>query len=197
MRRRALLSTLAGTSTVALAGCGMVPGRKTLWPATRGGESHDDGTIERYVTFDAGGSKLASFGGDATPHDGGIALTTSLWHRDGTRVQRFRLRLAMPSADGDRYGEVSMLAPFAGDVGEPPDVSLSFSRRPPGLVVAVDDLDDLADETINTRLRVFPPETATTLTVDCSIDLTGSGLLGRQFTLDSELRFEFEAPPTG
>ncbi|WP_254547428.1 hypothetical protein [Halomarina pelagica] len=60
-------------------------------------------------------------------------------------------------------------------------------------MIEVDDLDDLADETISTLDLLVRPrsETATTLVVDGTIELASDDWFGGGYTLDGRLRLEF------
>jgi hypothetical protein len=87
---------------------------------------------------------------------------------------------------------VAVVSPVEGDSSPPPELTLSTPADGPGTRIEVTDLDDLADETISTLgFIIIPPANATTLTIDCTITLTGSGVLGSDYTLDGEFELRF------
>ena len=186
MHRRTVLSTVVAGGTVALAGCGTLGGDATLSDPERLTEA----TGRRSLSFTDGGEEIANFGADGAVDRGRINLDTELSHAEGTAVESISLRLAMP-ADGSA-ADVAVVSPVEGDSSPPPELTLSTPDDAPGTLVDVSDIDDLADETISTlSFVVTPPETATTLTIDCEIGLTEGGLFGSEYTLDGELELRF------
>jgi hypothetical protein len=94
--------------------------------------------------------------------------------------------------DGDSAPEVAVISPVEGDSSPPPELTLSTPADRPGTRIEVTDLDDLADETISTLgFLIIPPVNATTLTIDCTMRLTESGVLGSDYTLDGEFELRF------
>lgn len=103
------------------------------------------------------------------------------------------LRLWMPELATESPATVAVTSPVEGDSSPPPSISLYTSDRHLGTVIKITDLDDLADETISTlRLIVVPgSETATDLTIHSTIELSGGGSLGSDYTLEGELQLRY------
>lgn len=187
MRRRRLLTTLGAVGTAAVAGCGAVSGDETLSDPT----VVEDAPGRRTLVFAVDGDEVGHFGVDGRVADGTVRMDTELWHRSNTRVRSVRLHLwANPEHAATRIG---LDAPLQGDSSAPPDVTLSTPDRGRGVLVTVDDLDDLADETISTIDLFVDPgaDAATTVTVDCEIDLTGTGTFGTDYTLRGRMGLEY------
>jgi hypothetical protein len=189
VRRRELVAALGTAGTVTVAGCGAIRSGTTLSDPT--GKS--DGSGRRSLHFSSDGEEIGHFGVDGTVASDLIELRTEIWHRDETRVQSIELRVWMPETARDTSAEVAVVSPVEGDSSPPPNVRLSSPDRDLGTVIEIDDLDDLADETISTlELLVRPAsETATELSIDCTIELTSSGLLGSDYTLDGRLDLNY------
>ena len=130
----------------------------------------------------------------ATVSDGGVSLPVEIWHRDGTELTAIELRVRVTS-DGETVpARVWLGAPFAGDGGDRPAVSLYPAEDHRATVVDVHELGDLRDETTTMDLRVGPlVESATTVAVDGTLELTAGGTFGDSFTLEGTHEFAFEA----
>jgi hypothetical protein len=186
MNRRTALATFATAGGAALAGCGAMGGETTLSNPTLVTESDR----RRSLTFTDDGKEIANFGADGAVDGGRIDVDTELSHRSETAVDSISLRLAMP--DADRAASVAVVSPVEGDSSPPPELTLSTPADRRGTLVEVTDLDDLADETISTlSFVVTPPEAATTLTIDCEIDLSEGGLFGNEYTLEGTFDLQF------
>lgn len=76
-----------------------------------------------------------------------------------------------------------------------PSIALYAPPRKLGTSIEITDLDDLADETISTlNLIVIPgSDTATTLNIHATIELSGGGPLSSDYTLDAEVRLAYPA----
>lgn len=187
MQRRRFLTGLCSAGAIATAGCGALSSDRSLTDPT----VTTDSAGRRALVFTQDGDEIGHVGVDGHVDAGVIHLSTEIWHREGTRVDAIELRLWMPEA-GQTPAEVAVVSPVEGDSSPPPEVTLSTPDRKPGTVLAVTDLDDLADETISTLdLRVEPPETTTTLAVHATVELTETGVLSANYTLEGELRLEY------
>lgn len=191
MRRRTWLAALGTAGASALAGCGTVRSETALSSPT----VHTDSERRKGLQFTADGEEIGSIGADGAVSDGRIELSTEIWHREGTAVESIELHVWMPPATEGSPAEVALASPVQGDSSPPPAVTLSTSRDEPGAVIVIDDLDDLADETISTIDLVVTPgyDRATTLAIDSTIDLGSSSLLGDGYELDGQLELEFPA----
>jgi len=189
MRRRSYLATLAAAGAAATAGCGTVRSETTLSEP----DVHEESAHRRSLEFTADGEEVGSIGADGTVSDGRIDLSTEIWHREGTTVESIELHVWMPPAPEGSPAQVALASPVQGDSSPPPDVTLSAPRDEPGAVLEIDDLDDLADETISTIDLVVTPgyDRATTLVIDSTIDLGSSSMLDGGYELDGQLELEF------
>lgn len=88
--------------------------------------------------------------------------------------------------------DVAVVSPVGGDSSPPLSISLYSPSRNQGTVIEITDLDDLKGETISTLDLLVRPqsETAKTLKIETTIELTGGGLVGDDYTLDGQLRLE-------
>jgi len=191
VRRRSLLTALGTATAAGAAGCGALPGDQTLSDPT----VVEDAPGRRTLVFAVDGDEVGHFGVDGRIADGAVRMDTELWHRSNTRVRSVDLHLWVdPDHPATRIG---LGAPLAGDSSPPPEVTLSTPERGRGVVIAVSDLDDLADETISTvDLFVAPgADAATTVTVDCEIDLVGTATFGTDYTLRG--RMDLAYPDVG
>jgi hypothetical protein len=191
MRRRSLLAAAGTTGVAAVAGCGAFRTSETLSSPTVGGEGP-----RRHLLFTANGNEIASFGFDADYSAGTYDVGTELSHRDGTRVKSIELRVWMPTVEGDTPAQVAVASPVEGDSSAPPEVYLHTPDRGPGTLITVEDIDDLADETISTLdLVVRPASEPSTgvhpIAIDAAIELAGGGTFGTDYTLDGELELTF------
>ncbi|MFB6129047.1 MAG: hypothetical protein ABEJ47_04710 [Halorhabdus sp.] len=187
MQRRRFLAGLATAGSVVAAGCGAVSGDRTLSEPT----VTSDSPGRRALVFTRDGDEIGHVDVDGQIDSGVIDLSTEIWHREGTLVNAIELRLWTPGTDATP-AEVAVVSPIEGDSSPPPEVTLSTPDRKPGTVVAITDLDDLADETISTiDLNVDPPDAAGALAVHATVELTGAGLLGANYTLDGELELAY------
>lgn len=192
MRRRSFLAAAGATGVAATAGCSAFRTSESLMDPTVGGEGP-----RRYLLFTANGSELASFGFDADYSGGTYDVSTELSHRDGTRVKSFELRVWMPTVESDTPAKVAVVSPVEGDSSPPPEVYLHSPDRRPGTLITVEDLDDLADETISTldllvRHPGSEPSTGVhPISIHATIELAGGGTFGTDYTLDGELELTF------
>lgn len=183
MRRRRLLATLGAATATAGAGCGALPGDETLTDPT----VVEDDPGRRTLVFAVDGDEVGHFGVDGRVADGTVAMDTELWHRSNTRVRSLRLHLWVDPLD--TATRIGLGAPLEGDSSPPPKVTLSTPDRGRGVVIAVSDFDDLADETISTIDLFVDPgaDAATTVGVDCEIDLASSDTFGTDYTLEGQM----------
>lgn len=93
--------------------------------------------------------------------------------------------------DGCRRGR-RVISPVEGD-SSPPSIFLYSPKRDPGTIIEIDDIDDLKDETISTLDFIVRPrsETATTLVIEGTIELTSSGWIGTDYTLTGQLKLKY------
>jgi hypothetical protein len=188
MQRREFVAALGTAGIAGVAGCGAVRGDVTLSAPSVGGDSPG----RKYLEWSADGESVASFGVTGGVTSGIIDLfQTELSHRDGTEVTRIELRVRMPDADAP--ADVAVVSPVEGDSSPPPSLALYTPDDATGTVIEVTDLDDLADETIDTLEFIVRPhdETATELAIDVTIELAGGGVLGDDYTLNGELELSF------
>ncbi|WP_248299393.1 hypothetical protein [Halorhabdus amylolytica] len=188
MERRRFLAGLCGTGAIATPGCVAGLGERTL-PES---EVKRDSAGRRALVFRQGGDEIGHLGVDGRVDAGVIDLSTEIWHREGTTVDAIELRLWMPGT-GQSPAEVAVVSPVEGDSSPPPEISLYTPEGKRGTIVSITDLDDLADETISTLdLNVEPGSaTATTLIIHATIELTGNGILGPDYTVDGEFQLEY------
>jgi hypothetical protein len=179
VRRRELLTTLGAATAAGVAGCGALPGDETLSDPT----VVEDAPGRRTLVFAVDGDEVGHFGVDGRVAEGTVRMATELWHREGTRVRSVRLHLWVDPEDSAT--RIGLDAPLQGDSSPPPEVTLSTPERGRGVVIEISDLDDLADETISTIDLFVDPgaDAATTVTVDCEIDLASTGTFGTDYTL--------------
>lgn len=183
--RRAFLGTLASAGVVGVTGVGALRGHDRLSEPS----VHAESPRRRALEWRANGEAVGSLGVTGRPGDGAVELDTELWHRRNTSAERVELRLWMP----ETVAHVAVVSPVQGDSSPPPDVSLSAAPEVQGALVVLDDLDDLADETIDTLdLRVEPLSTsAEALAVDAMVRLDGNGWFDAGFTLTGRLNLRF------
>lgn len=186
MRRRTLIGSLACTGVVAVTGLGALRGHARLADPTVLAHS----PRRRALEWRSNDEPVGSLGVSGGVSDGAVALQTELWHRRTTRVRAIDLRVWAP---GPGAASVAVEAPVQGDASPPPDVSLSTTRDAPGTLVAVDDFDDLADETVRAlALRVTPRSgDVEALAFDATVRLDGAGWFDAGFTLTGRLDLEF------
>jgi hypothetical protein len=180
MRRRDLLGTVAVAGAASTAGCGFVPGDTAITDP----ELTEQGPGSAFLSFVDDGTEVGTFGVDVRADDGVYDVSTEHVHADGTKTTSLAVAVGVRGPDGPLDADVAVVAPLAGDQGDPPDVSLTVDRTRQAAVVAVENLGDLRDETISTLdLVVDAPESATALTFDVAIDLAGAGVLDDDYTL--------------
>lgn len=189
MKRRAYLTAICSTGVITMADCSTVAGGQTLSEPT----VKNDADGRRALIFTQEDEEIGHFGVDGHVESGLIDLSTEIWHRDGTDVEAITLRLWMPQIAQESPAEVAVVSPVEGDSSPPPSVTLYTPERELGTVIEITDLDDLADETISTLNVLVKPgsKTATALTIHATIELTDSGLLGSDYTLDGRLQVEY------
>ncbi|WP_408957521.1 hypothetical protein [Natrinema sp. 74] len=191
MDRRWFLAAISSAGVATTVGCSVVGGSKTLSEPT----VHTESSGRRSLSFTSKGTEIGSLGVTGTVTSEGIDLETELWHRRDTAVRSITLEFWMPPRGTDSGTAVAVVSPVEGDSSPPPSVSLSSPRHESGSIVEIDDLDDLADETINTLEFIVRPgsETATTLVIDGRIELASGAWFGSDYTLDGRLRLDFPA----
>jgi hypothetical protein len=189
MNRRRYLAAVSTAGVAATAGCSAVTGNQTLSDPT----VNEDSPGRKAVVFTANDAEVGHLGVDGSIESDRIELSTEIWHQDGTRVKSIKLRVWMPEIATDSPAEVAVNSPVEGDSSPPPSISLYTPDRNPGTIIEITDLDDLADETISTlNLIVIPgSETATDLNIHATIDLSGSGVLSSDYTLEGELQLAY------
>jgi hypothetical protein len=186
MERRTFLAGLGSIGIAATAGCGAVAGETTLSEPT----VDADLPGRKALIFESDGEEIGHVGVDGTVENGLIDLSTEIWHREGTRVERIELRVWMPETES--AADVAVVSPVEGDSSPPPSVALYTPDSAPGTAIEITDLDDLADETISTlELLVRPPDAATKLAIDATVELAGSGALTKDYDLEGELRLSY------
>lgn len=186
MHRRAYLAAAATAATAAAAGCtGLL------------GDRHPDASVRaddpgrKTLVFGPDDDPLANLGADGAVSHGVLSLTTSIAHRDGTRLTDVALRLWTP--DADTPARVALRSPVEGDSSPPPQITLSTPDDRPGQRIHVTDLDDLADETIYPLAFLVRTRGATTLALHATIGLDTGGIPDRHATLDGALRLRYPA----
>lgn len=189
MNRRTYLAAVCTAGVTATAGCGTVAGNQTLSDPT----VNKDAPGRKAIIFTSDESEVGHFGVDGSVTSNRINLSTEVWHQEGTHVESIKLRLWMPETATESPAEVAVVSPVEGDSSPPPSVSLYTPDGDLGTIIEITDLDDLADETISTlNLIVIPgSETATDLTIHATIELSGSGVLSSDYTLDGELQLVY------
>ncbi len=187
MHRRTILTTLCTAGIGGIAGCGMLRSETTIAdPVFHTGEGR------HALTFTSNGEDIGSIGVTGNVGSETITLHTDIWHRKGTHVQSIKLRMWMPSPQTDSAADIAIISPVEGD-GPPPRIHLSTPSRRQGTIIEVTHLGDLKNETISTLDFMINPrsKTATTLRIDCTIELTSSGWAGKSYTLEGQLPVEF------
>lgn len=189
MNRRRYLVAVSTAGVAATAGCSAVTGDQTLSDPT----VNEDSPGRKAIVFTTNNAEVGHLGVDGSIEPDRIELSTEIWRQDGTRVKSIKLRVWMPEIATDSPAEVAVTSPVEGDSSPPPSISLYTPDRDPGTIIEITDLDDLADETISTlNLIVIPgSETATDLNIHAIIDLSGSGVLSSNYTLDGELQLAY------
>ncbi len=189
MNRRPYLASVCAAGVAATAGCSTVSGGKTLSEPTVNTESSG----RKAVIFTENDEEVGHLGVDGSVVSDRIDLSTEIWHRDETTVESIKLRVWMPETATESTTEVAVVSPVEGDSSPPPSVALYTPDQALGTIVEITDLDDLADETISTLDLVVVPasETATRLTIHTTIELSGSGILSSDYTLDGELQLAY------
>ncbi|MFB6227988.1 MAG: hypothetical protein ABEH88_05310 [Halobacteriales archaeon] len=188
MQRREFIAALGAAGIAGTAGCGAVSGDVVLSEPSVG----EDSPGRKYLEWSDEGESVASFGVTGGVASGIVDLfQTELSHRDGTEVTRIELRVWMP--DADAAADVAVVSPVEGDSSSPPSLALYTPDDATGTVIEVTDLDDLADETIDTLEFIIKPidETATELAIDVTIELAEGGVLGDDYTLNGDLELAF------
>jgi hypothetical protein len=189
VKRRGYLTAVSTVGVVATAGCSSVGGQETLSEPTVKTES--DG--RKALIFTSDGEEVGHLGVNGNVESNLISLSTEIWHQEGTKVQSIKLRVWMPETAAEPAAEVAVVSPVEGDSSPPPSVAIYTPDQALGTVIEITDLDDLADETISTvKLLVNPKaETAATLNIHATIELSESGVLGSKYTLDGELQLAY------
>lgn len=189
MNRRKYLAAVCATGATTTAGCGRVAGNQTLSEPT----VNVDSSGRKALIFTSNDEKVGHFGVDGSIESNRIALSTEIWHQEGTNVKSIKLRIWMPETATESAAEVAVVSPVEGDSSPPPSVSLYTPDRALGTIIEITDLDDLADETISTLNLLVKPgsETATTLKIHATIELAGGGALSRDYMLEGELQLEY------
>jgi len=187
MRRRRFLAAAGVAGATATAGCGALQSATRLTEPTR----HSDGAGRASIHFSEDNRDVGHFGVDGAVADGVVPMSTEIWHREGTTVESVELRVWMPEAETPP--QVAVVSPVEGDSSPPPELSLSTPTTAPGTTIAITDLDDLANETISTLELLVRPrsESATSVAFDFTMELSGGGILGTDYTLDGELHLEY------
>jgi len=194
MHRRALLGTFSGVGVLATAGCSGVGGRERLSDPTVATRP----TGRKTLRFISENKEVGKFGVAGSVNSDRVELSTEIWHREGTAVDRISLTVWMPEAEQGSPGEVALVSPVEGDSSPPPQLTLYTPDQKPGTTVAISDLDDLADETISTIELVVTPrsETATRVAIETTIELSEGDFFGTDYTLTGDLELEFPALDT-
>lgn len=189
MNRRRYLAAVSTAGVAATAGCSLVSGHQTLSDPT----VSEDSPGRKAIVFSANDAEVGHLGVDGSVASDRIDLSTEIYHRDRTRVESIELRLWMPAIATESPAKVAVTAPVEGDSSPPPSISLYTPEHDPGTIVEITDLDDLADETISTLDLIVVPgaETATELGIHAIIELTGSGVLDSDYTLDGSLQLSY------
>lgn len=189
MNRRTYLASVCTLGVAATAGCSTVSGSKTLSEPTVNAESSG----KKALIFTTNDEEVGHLGIDGSVTANRIDLSTEIWHKGGTSVESIKLRVWMPETAREAPAEVAVVSPVEGDSSPPPSMTLYTPDRVLGRVIEITDLDDLADETISTLDLIVIPgaNTATRLNVHATIELSGDGILGSDYTLDGELQLAY------
>jgi hypothetical protein len=189
MNRRGFLMAVCSAGVVTTAGCSSVAGEETISEPTVDTES--DG--RKALIFTSNGEEVGHFGADGNVESNQISLSTEIWHQKGTTVQSIKLRVWMPETAAESATAVAVVSPLEGDSSSPPSVALYTPDGALGTIIEITDLDDLADETISTLNLLVNPgeETATKLNIHATIELSESGILGSDYTLDGKLQLVY------
>ncbi|WP_245852925.1 hypothetical protein [Natrinema ejinorense] len=189
MNRREYLAAICSTGVVATAGCSAIQSNQTLSDPTVHGDSRGRKTLV-FATTD---EEVGKFGVTGRVDSGVIDAPLEIWHRAGTAVKSITLRVWMPEVATESPPTVAIASPVEGDSSPPPSVALYTPDRALGTVIEISDLDDLADETISILNLLVKPvaETASKLTIHTTIELTSSGILESNYTLDGELQLTY------
>ncbi len=194
VRRRSLLATVATVGAAGVAGCGTLRTHRTLTDPTRA----ESNPARASLTFDADGSAVASLGVRARSDDDRARLDTELSHAEGTTLTSIRYRVWMPDSTGNTPPTVAVVSPVEGDTGPPPTLTLDTPDRGRGTAVTVEDLGDLADETVSTLdLLVDPVEdNGNRIALATTIGLHDGGTFGTRYTLEGRLALDLPALAT-
>lgn len=187
MRRRALLGTVAGLGTSALAGCSGLQTERTLSdPAV----SRDDGEV--VLAFGEPGDQVARstimYDGNPPGSDMVASLKYRMWHRDGTTVDSLRLRLSGPTTTKPPASVFLAVPDNAGF----PAVDLRTSADGRARIIELPDLGTLGRGTFGLDCFVVPYTDQRPLPLHLSIEATvaDGGLLGGGYALDGATDIE-------
>lgn len=188
MDRRQFLGAIGTAGVVATAGCGMVSGSEALSDPT----VHTDSPSRQSLEWTANDESIGELGVSVTSSTGVVDVSTELSHSKETNVDSIKLRVWTESPETDTRADIALVSPVEGDSSSPPSISLYSPDQRQGTVIEITDLDDLRDETISTLNLLIRPqsESATTIKIDATIELTGSGVLSTDYTLTGELPAE-------
>lgn len=181
MRRREVL--VAAASTLPLAGCSTLTG-----PTALGSPTVETGDRETHLRWRRGGEQVTlsirQRTVPATPTDP-FRLRLHVSHSEGLHVEYLRFRIDAPRAPGTVPAAVSLQVPDGGPW--PP-----FTLHQDGwTTVAVEDLGELGRGSLGLELGVRPRnDPVETVTVDASIGLTGTGLLGGEYRARAAEEFD-------
>jgi len=189
MNRRGYLAAVCSTGVVTMAGCSQIRSEQTLSDPT----VHADSSGRKTLVFATSNGDVGKFGVNGRVDAGIIDAPLEIWHREGTAVKSIKLRVWMPEVATESPPKVAIVSPVEGDRSPPPSVALYTPDRALGTVIEVSDLNDLADETISILNLLVKPvaETATKLNIHTTIELTSSGVLERDYTLNGELQLTY------
>ncbi|SDD23469.1 hypothetical protein SAMN05192552_101610 [Natrinema hispanicum] len=189
MNRRGYLAAVCSTGVVTMAGCSQIRSEQTLSDPT----VHADSSGRKTLVFATSNGDVGKFGVNGRVDAGIIDAPLEIWHREGTAVKSIKLRVWMPEVATESPPKVAIVSPVEGDRSPPPSVALYTPDRAFGTVIEVSDLNDLADETISILNLLVKPvaETATKLNIHTTIELTSSGVLERDYTLNGELQLTY------
>ena len=187
MDRRTLLASLGAAGVAGTAGCGALGGNRTLSDPT----VDRDSPSRAALLFSDGDTEVGTLGVGGSVGTDAIRLDTNIWHRDDTRVESIRLHVW--TEPDDEPADVALVSPVTGDSSPPPSVSLGLPDRGYGTVIEIDDLDDLADETISTIDLLVAPrsESFEGTVIDAEIELSGTAWNGDDYTLRGRLDLSF------
>ena len=189
MNRRGYLAAVCSTGVVTMAGCSQIRSEQTLSDPT----VHADSSGRKTLVFATSNGDVGKFGVNGRVDAGIIDAPLEIWHREETAVKSIKLRVWMPEVATESPPKVAIVSPVEGDRSPPPSVTLYTPDRALGTVIEVSDLNDLADETISILNLLVKPvaETATKLNIYTTIELTSSGVLERDYTLNGELQLTY------